>query len=219
MKKLYLIRHAHTVDNDLKRYSGFSDTDLSETGKEQSKQLCEYLKENVRVDKVYTSFLKRTYETVRPYLEWSSLPVVKKEGLNEMNFGKFDSLTLKEIEEKYPIEYKEFMKGDVMYRFPEGENLEETYNRNIKAFEEIMNENDGDESVMIVGHMGTVRNIISYLCMGNYNMHWSIKVENASVIEIEFMGEFPIIQFGYIPYEKSLLRPHKIKKFRQVKRK
>lgn len=216
MKKLYLIRHAHTRDNELKKYSGLSDTELSETGKKQASQLCDYLKEKVKVDKVYTSSLRRTLDTVKEYVDYLNIDVTKMDGLNEMDFGKFDSLTLEEIQKNYPTEYEEFMKGDILFRFPGGENLEDTYERNIKAFEQIMKENDGEESIMIAGHMGTVRNIVSYLLCNSYKVHWHIKIENATVTVFEMHDDFGILsQLGYIPYEDSLLRPHKTKKLRK----
>lgn len=216
MKKLYLVRHAHTVDNELKRYSGMSDTDLSEVGRKQSDQLCRYLSDNVVVDRVYTSTLKRTYETVRKYVEEKNIPVKRLSEMNEMDFGLFDSLTLEEIESRYEKEYSEFMKGDLLYRFPEGENIEDTYRRNIAGLKKIMDESKRDESIMIVGHMGTIRNIISHYLTGSYSINWNIKIENATITEIEFVDDFPVILFGYIPYDKSLLRPHKIKKVRKV---
>lgn len=216
MKKLYLIRHAHTKDNELKKYSGYSDTKLSETGKEQSKQLCKFLKKNVDVDKIYVSGLRRTADTISEYAKDKQIEIEKLEALNEMNFGDFDGLTLEEIESRYPQEYAEFMKGKAMFRFPNGENIEGCYNRNIEGFKKIFKESNENDVVMICGHMGTVRNIISYLLGNSYDLHWNIKIENATVSVVEFLGDYPILKtIGYIPYDFSLLRPHSTKRVRK----
>lgn len=216
MKKLYLIRHAHTRDNELQKYSGQSDTILSETGKKQSRELCQFLKKNADVDKIYVSKLRRTEDTIDEYIEYKGIEAIKLAGLNEMDFGKFDGLTLKEIEETYPEDYAEFMKGKAMFRFPEGENIEECYNRNIEAFKEIAANAKENESVMICGHMGTVRNIISYLLVNSYDLHWNIKIENATVSVIEFLGDYPILKtMGHVPYDFSLMRPHATKRMRK----
>ena len=63
MKNLYLVRHGNTVDNINFRYSGFSDCDLSDVGRQQARQLNAYLK-NIDIDRIYTSTLKRTGQTV-----------------------------------------------------------------------------------------------------------------------------------------------------------
>lgn len=216
MKKLYLIRHAHTKDNELKRYSGYSNTELSQTGKEQAHELSEFLKKNVNVDKIYVSKLKRTEDTIYEYAKEKEIEVKKIEALNEMNFGDFDGLTLEEIENKYPKDYAEFMRGKAMFRFPNGENIEECYNRNIDAFKKIFSESGQDEEVMICGHMGTVRNILSYLLVDSYDLHWKIKIENATISVVEFLEDYPIVKtMGYVPYDFSLLRPHTTKRLRK----
>ncbi len=216
MKKLYLVRHAHTKDNELKKYSGHSNTELSETGKKQSKQLCEFLNKNVEVNKIYVSALRRTSDTILEYANEKGIDIKKIEELNEMDFGDFDGLTLAEIEKKYPEEYMEFMQGNAMFRFPKGENIEECYNRNIEGLKKIFKNSNEDDVVMICGHMGTVRNIISYLLVNSYDLHWNIKIENATVSVIEFLGDYPILKMmGYIPYDFSLMRPHITKRIRK----
>lgn len=216
MKKLYLIRHAHTKDNELQKYSGYSDTELSETGKKQSHELSEFLKKHVNVDKIFVSELRRTEDTIYEYAKAKGIELKKLSGLNEMNFGDFDGLTLKEIEKKYPEDYAEFMSGKAMFRFPNGENIEDCYERNIEAFKEIMENSGEDDTVMVCGHMGTVRNILSHLLVDSYDLHWNIKIENATVSVVEFLGDYPIVKtMGYIPYDFSLLRPHTTKRLRK----
>lgn len=218
MKKLYLVRHAHTKDNEEEKYSGFSDTVLSETGKKQSRGLCEFLKANIDVDRIYVSGLRRTKDTIEEYAKFKGIEPIKKEGLNEMNFGNFDGLTLKEIEERYPDDYKEFMKGKTLFRFPDGENIEDVYNRNAKAFREIFEETKDVDNVLIAGHMGSVRNIISHLLVDSYELHWNIKIENATISIFEFLDDFPVLKMmGFIPYDINLLRPHNTKRLRKDK--
>ncbi|MEG0478736.1 histidine phosphatase family protein [Peptostreptococcus sp.] len=209
MKKLYLIRHAHTKDNELEKYSGYSDTDLSDTGKIQAEELNEFLKKNIEVDKIYTSILKRTGKTIGEYANSQNIEIEKLEGLNEMNFGIFDGLSLNEIKETYPDDYQNFMRGKIDFRFPEGEDVQEFYDRNINAFKKIVKDCEDVDTVMICAHMGTLRNIISYLLVDSFRLHWNIRIENATVTIIEFMGSFPVVKMlGYVPYDMELLRPH-----------
>lgn len=209
MKKLYLIRHAHTKDNEMEKYSGYSDTDLSETGKIQAEELNEFLKKNIKIDKIYTSILKRTAKTIGEYANSENIELEKIEGLNEMNFGNFDGLSLNEIKERYPEDYQDFMRGKIEFKFPKGEDIQEFYDRNINSFKDIVKECEDVDTVMICAHMGTLRNILSYLLVDSFRLHWNIRIENATITVIEFMGSFPVVKtLGYVPYDMELLRPH-----------
>ena len=108
MNKLILVRHGLTVDNEHKSFSGFSDCDLSQIGRAQAKGLCEYLK-SCDVDKIYTSTLKRTVQTIEAYADYKGLEIDKRDGFREINFGLFDGLNYEEIKEKYPKETREMM--------------------------------------------------------------------------------------------------------------
>lgn len=212
MKNLFLIRHGHTVDNENMRYSGYSDCDLSEIGKKQVETLSEYMKQ-YNVDKIYTSKLKRTVQTIGEFAEFKNIEINRLEGLNEMNFGLMDGLSFNEIKSLYPNEIDKMFDANTLYKFPEGENLEEMFNRNIKALKKIMDENKNVDNIVICAHMGTIRNILSFFMSNSYKLHWNFNVENATVSKLSFYDDFPVLEImGDIPYDKSLLRPfNKIK--------
>ncbi|MDU3455882.1 histidine phosphatase family protein [Peptostreptococcus sp.] len=207
MKNLYLVRHGNTVDNINFRYSGFSDCDLSDVGRQQARQLNAYLK-NIDIDRIYTSTLKRTGQTVDEVSRYLGLEMLGLDDLREMNFGKFDGKTFEEIKSEYPEDFKRMMTGDVMYTFPDGENIEMAYERNARGIDHIIKECNEVDNVLVCVHMGTIRNILSHLIAKNPSLHWHFKVENASITKIEFIDGFPVMSMmGHIPYDKSLIRP------------
>ncbi|MDY6232274.1 histidine phosphatase family protein [Peptostreptococcus porci] len=208
MKELFLIRHGHSVDNEFFRYSGFSDCDLSQIGRQQVEKMTDYFKQ-FDVERIYASTLKRTQQTIDAYAKLKNLDVECLDDLREMNFGIFDGLSFDEIKAKYPEEAKIFLSSGRDYRFPNGETLEEMYNRNTSAIEKIIKTNENVDSVAVVSHMGTIRNLLSYFISGSSKYHWNFKVGNASVTKISFDGRFPIIEYmGYMPYESSLIRTY-----------
>lgn len=207
MKNLYLVRHGHTIDNEKMRYSGYSDCDLSEVGKKQVEKLTEYLKE-YKIDKIYASKLKRTMQTIGSFADFCNIEVERLEGLNEMNFGLLDGLNFKQIQELYPSEVEKMFSVDSLYTFPEGENLEIMYNRNISTLKKIIDDDKDVDNVIICAHMGTIRNILSYFMSDSCRLHWNFRVDNASVTKITFDSDLAILEMmGYRPYDKSLLRP------------
>lgn len=208
MKRLYLVRHGHTIDNELFRYSGFSDCGLSKTGKEQVKGLTEYLKD-IDVNRIYTSTLRRTSETIGSFAEMKNIEITKLGGLREINFGLFDGLSYAEIKEKYPKEASEIDSLNYQYRFPEGETLKEFFERNASTLDDIIEDCKDVDNVLICAHMGTIRNLLSHILVKDWNLYWNFNVHNATVSIIDFYGDIPIISMmGYIPYDKSLIRTY-----------
>lgn len=207
MNKLILVRHGLTVDNEHKSFSGFSDCDLSQVGKAQAQGLCEYLK-RYEVDKIYTSTLKRTVQTIEAYADYKGLEIDRRDGFREMNFGLFDGLNYDEIRERYPQEAENMMVSSIGYRFPEGENLEEMYWRNARELDMIIDENkDNDKNILICSHMGTIRNILSHLLTKSLDIHWNFRLQNATITILDMSSGFPIIELmGFVPYSEDLIR-------------
>lgn len=207
MKNLYLVRHGNTVDNINFRYSGFSDCDLSDVGREQASQLNAYLK-SIDIDRIYTSTLKRTSQTVGEISQHLGLEMVGLDDLREMDFGRFDGRSFDEVEREFPEDVKRMMEGDLMYTFPDGENLGMAYERNARGIDKVIEECRDVDNVLVCVHMGTIRNVLSHLFVKGPGLHWNFKVENASITKIEFIDGFPVMSMmGYIPYDKALMRP------------
>jgi len=208
MKNLYLVRHGNTIDNINFRYSGFSDCDLSDVGIAQAGQLNAYLLSNIKIDKIYISSLKRTYQTIGETAKKLGLDMIALDDLREMNFGKFDGKPFAQIKKEFPEDVARLMSGDPLYTFPEGENLEMAYVRNARGIDRVIRESIDVDNILVCAHMGTIRNVLSHLLAKNYSLHWNFKVENASITKIEFVDGFPVISMiGYTPYDKSLIRP------------
>ncbi|WAW15088.1 histidine phosphatase family protein [Peptostreptococcus equinus] len=206
MKKLFIVRHAHTTDNQEKRFSGLSDCVLSDVGIQQAQALKEYLKK-LNIDRIYTSTLKRTVQTIEEFACEENLEINKLDGLKEMDFGDFDMLTFQEVSEKFPDEIEMLFSGDSTYTFPNGECLNDMFERNVIALENILVECDEVDNVLLCIHMGTIRNLISYLLTKNNELHWSFSIQNAAVSCFEFYDGFPILsKMGHIPYDESLIR-------------
>lgn len=207
MKRLYLIRHGHTVDNLNMCYSGFHDCELSEFGIKQVKRLTDFMRD-IDVDIIYSSPLKRAVDTISPYANMKDKKIHLMDGLRELNFGKFDGMKFNEMKDNFPDEFEKLKKEGDRYMFPEGESLFEMFERNKESFEIIKEKSKKMDSVLICSHMGTIRNLLSYILSGDINMHWNFRVENATVSVIEFSDDFPILNMmGVIPYEKELLKP------------
>lgn len=103
--KLVLLRHGESLWNKANLFTGWTDVDLSETGKVEAASAGRIMKEEgYDFDICFTSYLKRAIHTLNGALcemdrEW--LPVVKTWKLNERHYGALQGLNKAETAEKY----------------------------------------------------------------------------------------------------------------------
>jgi broad specificity phosphatase PhoE len=173
MTRLILIRHAqsdYTLEN---RYCGFSDPPLNNIGRWQSKRMAAYLK-NVSVNMVYSSDLRRAYETAKIVFKNGSIE--KLTDLREMNFGIFEGLKYEEIIEKYPKRYKDWTDNPIKVKIPEGETLESLSKRVREGLSLILSQHK-DSEIALVTHGGPIRIILCDALRYDLEMFWQIEQE------------------------------------------
>ena len=105
MKKLVLIRHGESAWNKENRFTGWTDVDLSEKGRQEAREAAEVLvKEGYVFDVAYTSVLKRAIRTLWTVLDGMDLmwiPVHRSWRLNERHYGALQGLNKAETAEKF----------------------------------------------------------------------------------------------------------------------
>lgn len=96
MPTLVLVRHGESIWNLENRFTGWTDVDLSEKGKEEAKQAAQFLIEGgYTFDVAYTSVLKRAIRTLWIILDEMDLmwiPVYRSWRLNERHYGALQGL-------------------------------------------------------------------------------------------------------------------------------
>jgi len=105
MHKIVLVRHGESVWNKENRFTGWTDVDLSETGRTEARDAGRILKKEGYVfDIAYTSLLKRAIHTLwlmLDELDQAWLPVEKTFRLNERHYGALQGLNKSEMAAKY----------------------------------------------------------------------------------------------------------------------
>jgi len=105
MYKVVLLRHGESTWNKENRFTGWTDVDLSEKGKEEAKKAGQLLKkEGYTFDIAYTSVLKRairTLWTVMDEMDLMWIPVIRNWRLNERHYGALQGLNKSETAKKY----------------------------------------------------------------------------------------------------------------------
>jgi len=193
MYKLVLLRHGESIWNKENRFTGWTDVDLSEKGREEAKQAGELLKkEGYHFDVAYTSVLKRAIRTLWSVLDEMDLmwiPVHRDWRLNERHYGALQGLNKAETAQQhgeeqvkiwrrsYDIPPPVLEKSDERYpgndprykqlseqELPLTESLKETVARVMPAWNEtIAPAIKSGKKVLIAAHGNSLRALVKYL--------------------------------------------------------
>ena len=105
MHKLVLMRHGESQWNRENRFTGWTDVDLTDTGREQARQAGELLKrEGFEFDMAFSSVLKRAIRTLWITLDEMDAmhtPITLDWHLNERHYGALQGLNKAETAAKY----------------------------------------------------------------------------------------------------------------------
>ena len=160
MAKLILLRHLQSQWNKENKFTGWTDIALSEEGVASAPAVVEKLK-GEKIDQVFTSPLIRnqtTAELVLKNLNLSQLPVQIDKALDERNYGVLQGLNKDEMRAKYGEDQVHLWRRSWDVAPPEGESLEDVYNRVNPYFsEKIKPVLQSDKNVLVVASHNSLR--------------------------------------------------------------
>jgi 2,3-bisphosphoglycerate-dependent phosphoglycerate mutase len=166
MAQLVLVRHGESEWNAKGLWTGWTDVNLSENGREEAKKAGELLKD-INFDFAYTSNLKRaqqTLEEINNITGQKEIPTIADKALNERDYGDFTGKNKWEVKEQ--IGEEEFQKIRRSWDYPptNGESLKMVYERVIPYYEkEILPKLKEGKNVIIAAHGNSLRALIKYL--------------------------------------------------------
>jgi len=159
--RVFMVRHGATVLTAEDRFAGATDVELSDEGREQTRHLAERLS-NEKIAAVYASPMGRTMETAGILAGPHSLRVQPRDGFREISHGRWEEMTRKEVEQKFPQEAIEWEKDPYTFAPQGGESGLAVTARALPALLDLVRQHPG-ESVVVVSHKGTIRLLLSSL--------------------------------------------------------
>ena len=193
MKQLILIRHGESEWNKLNLFTGWTDVDLTDFGRQEAFEAGKLLKaEGYRPQFCFTSYLKRAVRTLNQVLaamDMDYLPVEKSWRLNEKSYGAIQGLNKAETAQKYGDEQvlrwrrsfdvqppaldlhdERSPRMDPRYNelsdaeIPLTESLKDTIARLMPYYKEvILKAFENHDQVMVVAHGNSLRGIVKEL--------------------------------------------------------
>ncbi|MFR4398106.1 MAG: alpha-ribazole phosphatase [Anaerobutyricum soehngenii] len=185
--RLYLIRHGETALNVKGCYYGRTDAVLSEKGISQARYLKEILKE-VSFDYIVASPLVRAYNTAQIVMEEREQEIFGDRRLMEQDFGIFEGMTYKEIQNTYPKELDAWNEEFSTYRIPKGESFADVRSRAEDFFRDIPSGRESKgEKMLIVAHKGTLGHLLAAMLKLPLDGYWNFVFEQGcySVVDLE----------------------------------
>lgn len=193
--KIYLVRHGESIGNLERRFLGHTDLDLTDLGYKQADCVAEYFKDT-KVDSIYSSDLKRAYNTVKPLAQNKGLEIALSKNLREVFAGDWEGTLYADIEKNTPSHWSAWGRADSENMGPKnGETMRMLQDRIYKELLKIAGENEG-KTVVVGTHATPIRVITNLLTLHNLNClcdtPWTA---NASVTLLAFDGEKFALEF------------------------
>ncbi|HEY0372902.1 MAG TPA: histidine phosphatase family protein [Thermoanaerobaculia bacterium] len=149
-RELILVRHGETLHNVNRITQGWSDSDLSDRGREQVLRLAERL-HALKPTALFSSPLGRAMSTAQAISDATGLEIVPLDDLREMNYGRWEGRAFIDIRVEDEDIYRRWI-TDENCRCPEGESHADVRARLQRAFERV-----NSERAVLVAHGTAIR--------------------------------------------------------------
>lgn len=157
---LFLIRHTETEFNTVSRIGG--NPLLTDRGVKQAQRLGEFFRKT-EISYIFTSSKQRTIQTAHPIARLQKdCRIIPIKEFDELDSGICDSMTYKEIQEKFPEIYRGRKADKYRYRYPAGESYEDMKARIEIGIKKAFFLNLQSKHIMIIGHQAVNRMILSH---------------------------------------------------------
>jgi broad specificity phosphatase PhoE len=177
MTRLILIRHGETNWNVERRKQGRNDQPLNDKGAAQAKLAAEYVKANYDIGKVWSSPLQRCSNTAALF----NMPVATTDHLLEIDYGEWEGMLTSDIE----ANYASHLNGHVDEADPPGGEQRSNLPVRAKAWIEESNIANHGGDVVLVGHGGSMKGLVTALLGLPDEAMDTLTIDNCSITVID----------------------------------
>lgn len=185
LRHVFLVRHGETDWNVAGRWQGHTDVPLNATGRAQAAALAERLR-GEGIAAVATSDLSRARHTAEIVAGALGVPLALVDpGLREQSYGRFEGLTPRECEARYPVEWARYL-ADRSAGPPGGETRAAVLDRVVRAVQAASARLSGP--ALVVTHGGALRALLAALPAAAGTPE---RIPNAGVVRVSLVAGRP----------------------------
>jgi phosphoserine phosphatase len=185
---LYLVRHGQTEYNEQQKMQGQTNSLLNQEGQDQARLIGRKL-EGMHFAKIYTSDLKRAYDTAKIINEYLKLELIEDIALREIHLGLFEGKTMEQVKNTHQDILTHYDEMDFDFDLHQGESLNQFNKRIVAAFKKIASKHF-NEDVIIVTHRGFIQILLCTLFNLPFNKRNEISIDNGSISVVSYNKQF-----------------------------
>jgi phosphoserine phosphatase len=182
--RLHLARHGQSLWNEVRKFQGGTDVELSALGRRQAEALGRAVRSR-RLAAAYASPMQRAFETATIALEGTGVPLVRVDELRELSLGEWEGCTVDEVSAREGDPYRRWVRAPLDCPPPGGEALPEVCGRVLRAIDRIAAAHPDGEDVLVVAHGGVISVYACHLLGCSFNTLWRLRVDNCSLTTVE----------------------------------
>ena len=184
MTTILLVRHGESKTNSKDIFSGHINTPLTKMGKNQAHLTADFIAKNFKVDKVYSSDLKRAFYTGKCIAKKCKVKIEKDRLLREIFAGEWENQKGDDLIKR--ADYQPWLTDIALAEPIGGESVKDLADRVWGAVNDIAKLNP-DKTIVITAHGTPIRAVQSLVRCGNISQMKNIPwVANTSVSVFEY---------------------------------
>lgn len=185
-QRLLLVRHGETDWNRQGRFQGQIDIPLNANGWAQAEAAGRFL-QPVAFQRAYTSSMARPRQTAEAILKaHPGVPLTTVPALVEIGHGLWEGRLEQEIAEGWPALLADWKRAPHTVQMPEGENLQQVWDRSLLAWNRIVAGLDPSETALVIAHDAVNKTILCALLGLAPADIWAVKQGNGGVTVIDY---------------------------------
>ncbi len=186
---LYFLRHGQTAFSRENVFCGSIDPELTDAGLEMAQAFASAY-HDIPWNAIFASPMQRTKATAKPLCEALGMQWELRDGLKEINYGKWERQTVATVSRDYHDDYIRWSADPAWYPPTEGELAVAIASRSMVVIEEIK-QRYSTGNVLIVSHKATIRIMLCSLLgidVGRFRYRLGCPVGSVSIVEFGSHG-------------------------------
>ncbi|MDF2461069.1 MAG: 2,3-bisphosphoglycerate-dependent phosphoglycerate mutase (phosphoglyceromutase) (pgam) [Candidatus Saccharibacteria bacterium] len=166
MAYLVLVRHGQSAWNELGQWTGLTDVELTEKGRQEARAAAKAL-EDITFHSAHTSRLKRAQDTLSEILDelgQTELEAKKAAAINERDYGKLTGKNKWQVKEELGEEEFTKIRRSWDHPVPGGETLKDVHDRAVPYYKEhILADLRAGKNVIVSAHGNSLRALVKHI--------------------------------------------------------
>ena len=193
LTRIVIIRHGQTAWNEGEgeRFRGRAKLDLDEKGARQAESTATRIAQ-WEIAAIYSSPLKRALDTAKILADPLKLYPQLLEGLIDIDYGKWQGLSLKEAAADNNQLYELWLKSPQLVTFPQGESLEQVKRRVVATVETLVPRHQG-QTIVLVSHKVVCKVLFCSLLSLDISHFWKVQQDPCAISIVEMWNTSLVI--------------------------